>query len=150
MTKGRSSPGGMPGKSAMRSPSGSRSSWWSARHASRSWCSSPMVSKKQRPSLRASEGSVLIQVLWTLAILVLLSLALGYTTALDQRLVSYQRDRLSALYLAKAGYQRALVELERDPIPPANSYLESWAHNPEDFQQVTLGCGSFTLSYAWT
>src|SRR5437867_7179394 len=133
----------------MRSPSGSRSLWWSARHASRSWCSSPMGSKRKRPSLRDSDGSVLIQVLWTLAILVLLSLALGYTTALDQRLVSYQRDRLTALYLAKAGYQRALVELERDPIPPANSYLESWAHNPEAFQQVPLGSGSFTVSYAW-
>src|SRR2546425_12358620 len=133
----------------MRSPSGSRSLWWSARHASQSWCSSPMGSKRKRPSLRASDGSVLIQVLWTLAILVLLSLSLGYTTALDQRLVSYQRDRLTALYLAKAGYLRALVELERDPIPPANSYLESWALNPEAFQQVPLGSGSFTVSYAW-
>src|SRR5438094_508213 len=100
----------------MRSPSGSRSLWWSARHASPSWRSSPMGSKRKRPSLRASDGSVLIQVLWTLAILVLLSLALGYTTALDQRLVSYQRDRLTALYLAKAGYQRALVELEDRPF----------------------------------
>ncbi len=108
-----------------------------------------MGSKRKRPSLRASDGSVLIQVLWTLAILVLLSLALGYTTALDQRLVSYQRDRLTALYLAKAGYLRALVELERDPIPPADSYLESWAHNPEAFQQIPLGSGSFTVSYAW-
>jgi len=108
-----------------------------------------MGSKRKRPSLRASDGSVLIQVLWTLAILVLLSLALGYTTALDQRLVSYQRDRLTALYLAKAGYLRALVELERDPIPPASSYLDSWAHNPEAFQQVSLGSGSFTVSYAW-
>src|SRR5207245_7611009 len=133
----------------MRSPSGSRSPWWSARPASQNWCSSPMGSKRKRPSLRASEGSVLIQVLWTLAILVLLGLALGYTTALDQRLVSYQRDRLTALYLAKAGYVRALVELERDPIPPANSYLESWAHNPEAFQQVPLGSGRFTVGYAW-
>src|SRR5437773_2104722 len=53
----------------MRSPSGSRSPWWSARPASQNWCSSPMGSKRKRPSLRASEGSVLIQVLWTLAIL---------------------------------------------------------------------------------
>jgi type II secretory pathway component PulK len=107
-----------------------------------------MVSKRARPGLRASEGSVLIQVLWTLAILVLLSLALGYTTALDQRLVSYQRDRLTALYLAKAGYRRALVELERDPLPHADSYLDSWARNPEAFRQAPLGPGSFTVSYA--
>src|SRR5438067_12299839 len=120
----------------MRSPSGSRSPWWSARPASQNWCSSPMGSKRKRPSLRASDGSVLIQVLWTLAILVLLSVALGYTTALDQRLVSYQRDRSTALYLSMAGYQRALVELERDPIPPANFYPASWESNPEVFQRV--------------
>ena len=107
-----------------------------------------MGSKRKRPSLRASEGSVLIQVLWTLAILVLLGLALGYTTALDQRLVSYQRDRLTALYLAKAGYVRALVELERGPIPQTDSYLDSWANNPDAFRQTPLGPGSFTVSYA--
>src|SRR5438132_1587563 len=132
----------------MRSPSESRSPWWSARPASQNWCSSPMGSKRKRPSLRASEGSVLIQVLWTLAILVLLGLALGYTTALDQRLVSYQRDRLTALYLAKAGYVRALVELERGPIPQTDSYLDSWANNPDAFRLTPLGPGSFTVSYA--
>src|SRR5438093_8037028 len=132
----------------MRSPSGSRSPWWSARPASQNWCSSPMGSKRKRPSLRASEGSILIQVLWTLAILVLLGLAVGYTTALDQRLVSYQRDRLTALYLAKAGYVRALVELERAPIPQTDSYLDSWANNPDAFRLTPLGPGSFTVSYA--
>lgn len=91
---------------------------------------------------------MLIQVLWTLAILVLLSLALGSTTALDQRLVSYQRDRLTALYLAKAGYLRALVELERDAIAQTDSYLDSWAHNPEAFGGAPLGPGTFTVSYA--
>jgi general secretion pathway protein K len=105
-----------------------------------------MVSTKKRPG--RSDGSVLIQVLWTLAILVLLALALGYTTALEQRLVSYQRDRLTALYLAKAGYQRALVELERDPLAQADSFLDSWAHNPEAFRDAPLGPGSFTVSYA--
>jgi Tfp pilus assembly protein PilX len=104
-----------------------------------------MVSTKTRPG--RSDGSILIQVLWTLAILVLLSLSLGYTTALEQRLVSYQRDRLTALYLAKAGYQRALVELERDPPAQADSYLDSWAHNPETFREASLGPGSFTVSY---
>src|SRR2546427_11147083 len=109
----------------MRSPSESRSPWWSARPASQNWCSSPMGSKRKRPSLRASEGSVLIQVLWTLAILVLLGLALGYTTALDQRLVSYQRDRLTGLYLAKAGHLRALGGRAPATLPQTDSYLDS-------------------------
>src|SRR3989475_12539887 len=119
----------------MRSPSESRSPWWSARPASQNWCSSPMGSKRKRPSLRASEGSVLIQVLWTLAILVLLGLALGYTTALDQRLVSYQRGRWTALYRAKGGCVRAVGALERGPMPRAASHRVSGAKHPDSSRQ---------------
>ena len=86
-------------------------------------------------------------VLWILAFLVLLGLGLGYSTSIDQRLVGYQRDRLMALYLAKAGYFRALVEIEKDLTPKLDSYLDSWAHNAEIFQDATLGEGTFTVSY---
>ncbi len=86
-------------------------------------------------------------VLWILAFLVLLGLGLGYTTSIDQRLVGYQRDRTMALYLAKAGYYRALVELERDVTPNVDSHLDLWGHNPEAFQEAKLGEGSFTVSY---
>ncbi len=93
------------------------------------------------------EGSILMVVLWILAFLVLLGLGLGYSTSIDQRLVSYQRDRTTALYLAKAGYFRALAELERDTTPKVDSYGDLWAYNPEFFQEVSMGEGSFTVSY---
>jgi len=105
-----------------------------------------MVSKRKK-NLKANEGSVLILVLWILSFLVLLGLGLAYTTSLDQRLVGYQRDRLMALYLAKGGYYRALAELEQDPTPQVDSYLDPWSHNPDAFQEAALGQGSFTVSY---
>jgi len=52
-----------------------------------------------------------------------------------------------ALYLAKAGYFRALVEIEGDRTLQVDSYLDLWAHNPEAFGGATLGEGSFTVSY---
>ena len=97
--------------------------------------------------LRADEGSILVLTLWILTMLVLLSLGLGYTTSIDQRLVSYQRDRVMALYLAKAGYFRALVEIEQDATPAVDSYLDPWAKNPDAFQETELGEGIFTVSY---
>lgn len=106
-----------------------------------------MVCKSKKIKPKANEGSILILVLWILAILVLLGLGLGSTTSLEQRLISYQRDRLMALYLAKAGYFRALVEIEGDPTLQVDSYLDLWAHNPEAFQGATLGQGIFTVSY---
>ncbi len=103
--------------------------------------------KRKKKNLRASEGSILVLTLWILTMLVLLSVGLGYTTSIDQRLVSYQRDRLRALYLAKAGYYRALAEIEQDSTPQVDSFQDPWGQNPEVFQDAALGEGSFTVSY---
>ncbi len=103
--------------------------------------------RKKKFDWRSDDGSILMVVLWILAFLVLLGLGLGYSTSIDQRLVGYQRDRLMALYLAKAGYFRASVEIEKDLTPKLDSYLDSWAHNPELFQEVRLGEGTFTVGY---
>src|SRR2546426_12678189 len=122
----------------MRSPSGSRSPWWSARPASQNWCSSPMGSKRKRPSLRASEGSVLIQVLWTLAILVLLGLALGFTTALTQRLVSLQRGRVTTIDLSKGAFSVTLLELFSGTSRQTDSCQGTHADNPGTIQPPPL------------
>lgn len=107
-----------------------------------------MASKrKKKIILKDNRGSILILTLWILTTLVLLAVGLGYTTSIDQRLVSYQRDRLKALYLAKAGYVRALAELEQDSTPEVDSYQDPWAQNPEAFQEAELGEGIFTVSY---
>jgi len=103
--------------------------------------------RKKKFDWKSNDGSILMVVLWILAFLVLLGLGLGYSTSIDQRLVSYQRDRLMALYLAKAGYFRASVEIEKDLTPKLDSYLDSWAHNPELFQEARLGEGTFTVGY---
>ena len=108
-----------------------------------------MASKrKKKKILKADKGSILILTLWILTSLVLLAVGLGYTTSIDQRLVSYQRDRLKALYLAKAGYVRALAELEQDSTPEVDSYQDPWALNPEAFKESELGEGIFTVSYS--
>jgi DNA uptake protein ComE-like DNA-binding protein len=103
--------------------------------------------RKKKFNLKTNDGSILMVVLWILAFLVLLGLGLGYSTSIDQRLVGYQRDRMMALYLAKAGYFRASAEIEKDLTPKLDSYLDSWAHNPELFQEARLGEGTFTVGY---
>ena len=96
-------------------------------------------------SIQSKRGSILILSLWILAILVLLSIGLGYSVSLDQKLVSYQRDRLMALYLAKAGCLAAVAELEQDPTPNVDALADQWFHDPEAFKEVTLGEGSYTV-----
>jgi len=62
----------------------------------------------------SERGTILIVTLWILAILTLLSLGLGHRMGLELKLAGYHRDSLKALYLAKAGIRRAILELERD------------------------------------
>lgn len=94
--------------------------------------------------LKGSQGSILIIALWILAIVVLFGVGIGYTLSLDQRLVSYQRDRLMALYLAKAGTLRVVAELEHDPNPEVDFLLEP-AASGLTFQDVALGEGTYTV-----
>lgn len=101
---------------------------------------------RHRPFRRQS-ASVLILVLWVLAILSLLGLSLASSSSLESQLTSYQRDLLAARALAKAGYTQALAELEKDLTPALDYPLDSWAYNPKVFQDCPLGKGSFSVSY---
>lgn len=92
------------------------------------------------------KGSILIITLWILAILTVLAVGFGYRMGLELKLAGYQLGRLQALYLAKAGVRRAILELEKDK----NSYdtlRESWSNNEEAFREIKLGEGKFTVSY---
>ncbi|MFZ2356466.1 MAG: hypothetical protein WAW67_01400 [Candidatus Omnitrophota bacterium] len=69
-----------------------------------------------------------IIILWVLIIITLLTVSLGYRVSLALRLSKYQRNRLKAHYLAKAGINWGIVELEKDKS--SNSYdgiNETWS-----------------------
>ena len=93
-----------------------------------------------------NRGSIFILAVWIMALLVLLSVGLGQSLLLDQKLVGYERDRLIALYLAKAGYARAVAALERDPDPELDAAHEPLFSDPEAFQEVALGEGRYTVA----
>lgn len=83
------------------------------------------------------KAQVLIISLWILVILTILAISIGHRVSLGLRLSQYQKDKLRAYYLAKAGVNRAITELEKD----TNSYdalTESWADNKEVFEKISL------------
>jgi len=75
--------------------------------------------------------------LWILTILSILAVGIGHRVSMALRMSRYQRDSLKALYLAKAGVNLAIVELEKDN----NDYdalTEKWADNEELFKEIVL------------
>jgi len=56
-------------------------------------------------------GQVLIISLWILVILAMLSVSIGHRVSMALRLSRYQKERLMAGYLAKAGINIAIGEI---------------------------------------
>ncbi|MBI4706489.1 MAG: general secretion pathway protein GspK [Candidatus Omnitrophica bacterium] len=64
------------------------------------------------------KGSVLMISLWVMAILVVFAVGLGHRAAISLKLACYQRDKLRAVNLAKAGLNKAIAFIEVDAVDP--------------------------------
>lgn len=76
----------------------------------------------------SKKSQALIITIWVLVILTILAISIGHRVSMALRLVRYQRDKLKATYLAKAGINRAISELEKDAKDTAyDSLNEAWS-----------------------
>jgi hypothetical protein len=89
----------------------------------------------------------LIVGLWILVILTILAVITGGRLSSELRFVRNQRNRLKAHYLARAGINQAIAELEKDTTLDVDYLTEPWADNPEIFKEHPLGSGKFSVSY---
>ncbi len=67
-----------------------------------------------------------------------LAVSIGHRVSISLRLSSYQRDKLKAFYLAKAGVNRAIFEINNDASPGYDSLGEKWADNEEAFKRISF------------
>jgi len=72
-------------------------------------------------------AQVSVIALWVLIILAIMAVSVGRRVSLGLRLSGYQRDSLKAFYLAKAGLNRSIVELQKYQVNPYSSLSESWS-----------------------
>lgn len=83
-------------------------------------------------------------------LLTVLAISIGHRVSLALRLSRYQRDKLKALYLAKAGMNSLIAQLNKD----TNNYdalNETWANNEDLFKKIILDENQAefaTVSYA--
>jgi len=75
-------------------------------------------------------GSILMISLWILAILVVFAIGLGNRCMINLKLARSQKESLTALLLAQAGIQKAVVLLNQDNTQPgkdSDSLFDSWS-----------------------
>jgi len=98
--------------------------------------------------MRDEKGAILLTSLWILTILTVLAVGFAYRMSVELKLTGFQIAKLKAFYLAKAGVVRAVATLECDKATDFQALNQSWSNNPENFDRIPLGEGTFTVGYS--
>jgi type II secretory pathway component PulK len=104
--------------------------------------------RPQIPSRSAVRGSILVAVLWCLALLSVVVVSVLHTARQDLRLARHQGDLVQARYLAIAGIERAkaaLFEDLRQRRRASRPASDSLGDSPDIFRDIALGRGRFSV-----
>ena len=94
--------------------------------------------------MKPKKGSILIFTLWVLSFLSIFAIGLSRNVSSQLHFASHLQDRLRAYYLASAGIERAIIELNADEDFKCDNLSEEWA-NSEEFKEMPLGDGYISL-----
>jgi competence ComEA-like helix-hairpin-helix protein len=98
--------------------------------------------------LSPSRGSILVGLLWCVALLSVVVISVLHTTWMDLVVVKNYGDRIQAHYLALAGIEKAEALLYQDALSRSRSSVNhdgELYNDPQDFQGIAFGRGRFTV-----
>lgn len=95
-----------------------------------------------------NRGSILILVLWSLSLLTIFALYLGFGARQKIVMVKLMDTRRRLHFIAEAGVKQAILELKkRDKTIKVDALSDPWSNSIGKFKDVRLGTGRFTVSY---
>lgn len=94
----------------------------------------------------SKKGSVLITVVWTLSLLAIFVTAITRRVSQELFAGKWIKESVISRSLAKAGIERALLEIQSDEFITFDALNEPWASNEVGFKDVEIGGGFFTVS----
>jgi DNA uptake protein ComE-like DNA-binding protein len=106
------------------------------------------TSQHGRPVPRPEFGSVLVAVLWCLALLSIIVIGVLHTARMDLFVVKHYGDRIQAHYLAVAGVEKAKALLYQDALQrsrSARNYSGQLSDSAQQFRDVRFGRGQFRV-----
>ena len=96
------------------------------------------------------KGSILIIVIWSLYLLTVFAVYLGFGAKQKILVTDNLGARAKLNYFAQAGIKKAIFELKkRDTTEGVDALKESWSTDESLFKDVPLGEGSYTISYVF-
>ena len=97
--------------------------------------------------MKTKNGSILILTVWILSFLTIFAIGMGSIVSSQLNLASYFKNRLTIYYLAKAGIERAVVELIMDKTKAYDTLNEDLTNSESFFKEIALDTGYFSVSY---
>lgn len=95
-----------------------------------------------------SKASVLVSLLWCVALLSVVVISVLHTTWMDLVMVKSHGDRIQAHYLALAGIEKAEALLYQDALSRSRSDVShdgELYNDPQEFRNISFGRGEFTV-----
>lgn len=102
----------------------------------------------QSPQTRSSTGSILVALLWCLALLSVLVIGILHSTRLDLQVGRLHTDRIQARYLALAGIEKTkalLYQNARERRGAAQSHNGLLFNAPQHFKDIPFGRGTYRI-----
>ena len=93
-------------------------------------------------------ASILVGLLWCLALLSIVVIGTLHSSRMDLIVVKNYGDRIQARYLALAGVEKAKALLYQDAIDRkkvGKNHTGALYDSPDDFREITLGPGTFSV-----
>ena len=90
-------------------------------------------------------GSVLVFSVWAIAFLAVFTVVVGRLAASELAYGSWVKNRILLHGLAKAGIERARLEIETDKFIAFDAMNETWASNEKSLGNQPLGAGRFSV-----
>ncbi|MFH1578369.1 MAG: hypothetical protein ABIC18_04800 [Candidatus Omnitrophota bacterium] len=96
-----------------------------------------------------NRASILVITLWSLFLLGMFAIHLGYNARQKIEFVKILNSRDNLYFIAEAGVKRAIVELNKKEPSEYDVLNEAWGNNPGIFQEVGVGYGTFDVCYSY-
>jgi type II secretory pathway component PulK len=93
------------------------------------------------------QASILIITVWVLSVLSIFAIGLSYAARMQMRYAAHLQDRVKLYYLARAGIEKAIVELENKEDTAYMAFDQPILNDDELFKDIPLGDGFITLRY---
>ncbi|MCB1194593.1 general secretion pathway protein GspK [bacterium] len=100
------------------------------------------------PSVKkAQKGTIIIMVMWIIAILSLFAVGLGFRSTIELRLTSFYIDKMTASHIGQYIVYTVFFHIANDQDKKIDSYLDSWGNSAETFFETDIDGVKVTVSH---